>query len=114
MANTRRSNEPYKRHHWHSARTGRRNRFSEALKAWKRVRSVDPDVYLDAEDKDLHLRRGSNLRRSGHGRGGASEGGDGKPHVDWLTADKSRIRYQLERGSIPAQRADELQRRLNL
>ena len=114
MAKTRRSNEPYKRHHWHSARTERRNRFSQALKSWSRVRSFDPEIFLDPQDKDLHLRRGENMRRTGHGRGGASTGGDGKPHVDWLTADKSRIRYQLERGAIPAQRADELQRRLNL
>lgn len=114
MPKTRRSNEPYKRHHWHSARTERRNRFSEAIKSWKRVRVFDPDLFLDATDKDLALRRGDNLRRNGHGRGGASTGGDGKPHVDWITADKSRVRYQLERGAIPQNRAVELQRRLNL
>jgi hypothetical protein len=114
VAKTRRSNEPYKRHHWHSARTERRNRFGEAIKSWRRVRVVDPDLFLDANDKDLALRRGDNMRRTGHGRGGAATGGDGKPHVDWLTADKSRVRYELDRGSIPGNRAVELQRRLNL
>lgn len=113
MPKTRRSNEPYKRHHWHSARTERRNRFTQAIKVWKRIRTDDPDLFLDATDKDLALRRGSNVRR-GHGRGGVSYEGEGKPHVDWLTADKSHIRYALERGSIPNQRAAELERRLNL
>jgi hypothetical protein len=114
MTKTRRSNEPYKRHHWHSARTARRSRFSQALKSWHRVRDVDADnVFLDPIDQDLQLRRGDNLRR-GHGRGGVSFEGEAKPHVDWLTADKSRIRYQMERGAIPAGRATELQRRLNL
>jgi hypothetical protein len=113
MAKTRRSNEGYKRHHWHSARTERRNRFSEAIKSWKRVRVFDPELFLDAQDKDLQLRRGDAIRR-GHGRGGVSFEGEGKPHVDWLTADKSRIRYELDRGTIPRNRAVELQRRLNL
>ena len=114
MPKTRRSNEPYKRHHWHSARTERRNRFSEAIKSWKRVRVFDPELFLEATDKDLQLRRGANVRRSGHGRGGVSFEGERKPHVDWLTADKSRIRYELEQGHIPQSRAVELQRRLNL
>ena len=113
MPKTRRSNEPHKRHHWHSARTERRNRFSEAIKSWKRVRVFDPDLFLDATDKDLQMRRGDNIRR-GHGRGGVSFEGERRPHVDWLTADKSRIRYELERGHIPQNRAVELQRRLNL
>src|ERR1051325_8637333 len=113
MTKTRRSNEPTKRHHWHSARTERRNRFSEAIKSWKRVRVFDPDLFLDYTDKDLAMRRGDNLRRNGHGRGGVSLEGENKLHVDWITADKSRIRYQMERGSIPNNRAVELQRRLN-
>ena len=113
MTKTRRSNEPHKRHHWHSARTERRNRFSEAIKSWKRVRVFDPDLFLDATDKDLQMRRGDNIRR-GHGRGGVSFEGERRPHVDWLTADKSRIRYELERGHIPQNRAVELTRRLNL
>lgn len=114
MPKTRRSNEPYKRHHWHSARTERRNRFTQALKSWKRVRGDDPEIFLEPQDKDMAMRRGDNIRRSGHGRGGVSFEGERRPHVDWLTADKSRIRYQLEHGAIPQARADELQRRLNL
>ena len=113
MPKTRRSNEPHKRHHWHSARTERRNRFTQAIKSWMRIRVVDPDLFLDAEDKDLQMRRGTNVRR-GHGRGGVSFEGERKPHVDWLTADKSHIRYQLDKGNIPAARAAELERRLNL
>jgi hypothetical protein len=113
MAKTRRSNEPYKRHHWHSARTERRNRFAAALKSWKRVRAVDPEIFLDARDQDLQMRRGSGISR-GHGRGGVSFEGERRPHVDWITADKSRVRYQLERGSISLGRAAELERRLNL
>lgn len=113
MPKTRRSNEPYKRHHWHSARTERRSRFTQALKSWKRVRVFDPELFLDANDKDLALRRGDSLNR-GHGRGGVSFEGARRPHVDWLTADKSRIRYEMERGHIPENRAVELQRRLNL
>ncbi|GEM_PF-4202018 len=113
MPKTRRSNEPYKRHHWHSARTERRNRFASALKSWKRVRAFDPEIFLDAKDQDLQLRRGANVSR-GHGRGGVSFEGERRPHVDWITADKSRVRYQLERGSIPMARASELERRLNL
>jgi hypothetical protein len=110
---TRRSNEQIKRHHWHSARTQRRNRFTQAIKSWMRVREYDPDLFLDATDKDVQMRRGDNLRR-GHGRGGVSFEGTRKPHVDWLTADKSHIRYEIERGHIPENRAVELQRRLNL
>lgn len=113
MPKTRRSNEPHKRHHWHSARTERRNRFTQAIKSWKRVRVFDPELFLDAQDKDLQMRRGDNLRR-GHGRGGVSFEGERRPHVDWLTADKSRVRYGLERGHIDGARADELARRLNL
>ncbi|HUH13784.1 MAG TPA: hypothetical protein VMK65_11765 [Longimicrobiales bacterium] len=113
MAKTRRSNEPYKRHHWHSARTSQRNRFSEAIKSWKRVRVLDPELYLDVTDKDLSLRRGTSLNR-GHGRGGVSFEGTRRPHIDWLTADKSRVRYEMERGHVPQNRAVELQRRLNL
>lgn len=114
MPKTRRSNEPHKRHHWHSARTERRNRFTQAIKSWKRVRGLDPDLFLEATDKDMAMRRGANVRRNGHGRGGVSFEGERKPHVDWLTADKSHIRYELNKGHIPAQRADELMRRLNL
>ena len=113
MSKTRRSNEGYKRHHWHSARTERRNRFTAAIKSWMSVRADDPDLFLDATDKDLHLRRGVSLNR-GHGRGGVSFEGERRPHVDWLTADKSRLRYEMERGHIPHNRAVELQRRLNL
>ncbi len=113
MSKTRRSNEPYKRHHWHSARTAQRNRFGEAIKTWKRVRVVDPEVFLEVTDKDMALRRGRSINR-GHGRGGVSFEGERRPHVDWLTADKSRLRYELERGAIPQNRAVELQRRLNL
>ena len=114
MPKTRRSNEPYKRHHWHSARTDRRNRFTQAIKTWKRIRVFDPELFLEANDKDLQLRRGENVRRNGHGRGGVSFEGERKPHVDWLTADKSHIRYELNKGHIPDNRAIELQRRLNL
>lgn len=113
MPKTRRSNEPYKRHHWHSARTDRRNRFTAALKSWKRVRAFDPELFLDTRDQDMALRRGDNISR-GHGRGGVSFEGERRPHVDWITADKSRVRYQLEHGAIPAHRAMELERRLNL
>ena len=113
MPKTRRSNEPHKRHHWHSARTERRNRFTQAIKSWKRVRVFDPELFLDATDKDMAMRRGDNIRR-GHGRGGVSFEGERRPHVDWLTADKSRIRYELQRGHIPVARAAELERRLNL
>jgi hypothetical protein len=111
MPKTRRSNEPYKRHHWHSARTEQRNRFGEAIKSWKRVRVFDPELFLDITDKDLAMRRGKSINRA-HGRGGVSF--EGERHVDWLTADKSRLRYEIERGSIPHNRAVELQRRLNL
>ena len=113
MPKTRRSNEGYKRHHWHSARTARRNRFTAAIKTWKRVRVLDPELFLDPTDKDMALRRGLSINRS-HGRGGISFEGERRPHVDWLTADKSRLRYELERGHIPHNRAVELQRRLNL
>ncbi|MEA3198824.1 MAG: hypothetical protein QOE90_252 [Thermoplasmata archaeon] len=113
MPKTRRSNEPYKRHHWHSARTERRNRFSTALKSWKRVRAFDSEIFLEPRDQDLQMRRGANVSR-GHGRGGVSFEGERRPHVDWITADKSRIRYQLERQQIPLARASELERRLNL
>jgi hypothetical protein len=112
MPKTRRSNEPYKRHHWHSARTARRNRFASALKSWKRIRSMDPELYLETRDQDMQLRRGSNVSR-GHGRGGVSFEGERRPHVDWITADKSRLRHQLERGQISLGRAAELERRLN-
>lgn len=113
MAKTRRSNEPYKRHHWHSARTERRNRFTQAIKSWQRVRAVDPELFLETTDKDMALRRGDSINR-GHGRGGVSFEGQRRPHVDWLTADKSRLREDMERGRIPMNRAVELQRRLNL
>lgn len=113
MPKTRRSNEPFKRHHWHSARTERRNRFTAALKSWKRVRVFDPDLFLDPTDKDMALRRGDNISR-GHGRGGISFEGERRPHVDWITADKSRVRYEMDRGAIHVNRATELQRRLNL
>ena len=111
MPKTRRSNEPYKRHHWHSARTERRNRFATALKSWKRVRALDPELFLETRDQDLQMRRGSGISR-GHGRGGVSF--EGERHVDWITADKSRLRYALARGDIPMARASELERRLNL
>lgn len=114
MAKTRRSNEPFKRHHWHSARTSQRNRFTAAIKSWKRVRVFDPELFLDVTDKDLALRRGENVRRGGHGRGGVSFEGSRRPHIDWLTTDKSRLRYEIEHGHIPQNRAVELQRRLNL
>ena len=111
MSNTRRSNESYKRHHWHSARTGRRNRFTQAIKSWKRIREFDPELFLEPVDKDMTLRRGTNMSRA-HGRGGVSFAEN--KHIDWLTADKSRLRYEIERGHIPQNRAIELQRRLNL
>ncbi|HVL49362.1 MAG TPA: hypothetical protein VM889_12450 [Candidatus Thermoplasmatota archaeon] len=95
MANTKRSNEPFKRHHWKSARTERRGRFAHAAKLFPTVAHEDMDAadpFFEAVDQDLHFRR----------RGG------------WITADKKHIRFLLERGAIHEARAELLKRKLHL
>lgn len=97
MKRTRRSNEPYKRAHWKSARTDRRGRFAHVLNLWRNVRdAVTFDVgeeFFEPKDQDLAFRR----------RGG------------WLTADKQHLRWAIEHGRIaPAHAHNPLVARVKL
>ncbi len=91
---TRRSNEPFKRHHWKAARTARRNRFSHGIKLLQSygaqwgIGASD----FEAKDTDLAFRR----------RGG------------WLTADKAHLRWMAEHNKLDlAHPANPLVRRVN-
>lgn len=95
LAKTKRSNEPFKRHHWKSARTERRGRFAHAAKLLPSVAHEDMEIadpFFETVDEDLQFRR----------RGG------------WITADKKHVRYLFERGAVNEARAELLRRKLHI
>lgn len=118
MAKTHRSNEPLKRHHWKSARTERRARIAHAMDLLHSGTEDDDvleqtEALLEAKPSELAFHRPDAWTRSSSGRRTFdAEGGRGI--TAWNTADKSRLRWKLQRGDIPEHRAEELKDRLNI
>lgn len=98
---TRRSNEPQKRHHWKAARADRRGRFAHAFFEWK--------------DQDRFFRRSKDWTARDHGRALLDFHGR-RPVIEWNTADKSRLKWQLQRhqDQFSPRRVEELRQRLHL
>lgn len=101
MSKTRRSNEPMKRHHWKSVRADRRGRLAHAFFEWT--------------DRDRFFRRAKAWTARAHGRTLLDFKGN-RPVIEWLTADKSRLKWRLtrHRDSVSPRRAEELRTRLHL